>query len=115
MSRLYRNRGDGTFEDTTDKAGVTFSTFVKGVAWGDYDRDGFPDLYVSNFGEPNVLFHNNGDGTFSAVTSKMGVAQPRMSFATWFFDYDNDGWQDLFVAGYLPSIAESIKAVCRSA
>ena len=109
MSRLYRNRGDGTFEDTTDKAGVTFSTFVKGAAWGDYDRDGFPDLYVSNFGEPNVLFHNNGDGTFTAVTSKMGVAQPRMSFATWFFDYDNDGWQDLFVSGYLPSIAESIK------
>ena len=109
MSRLYRNRGDGTFEDTTDKAGVTFSSFVKGVAWGDYDRDGFPDLYVSNFGEPNVLFHNNGDGTFSVVTSKMGVALPRMSFATWFFDEDNDGWQDLFVAGYLPSIAESVK------
>ena len=85
---------------------MTFSSFVKGVAWGDYDRDGFPDLYVSNFGEPNVLFHNNGDGTFSVVTSKMGVALPRMSFATWFFDEDNDGWQDLFVAGYLPSIAE---------
>ncbi len=57
-----------------------------------------------------MLFHNNGDGTFSVVTSKMGVAQPRMSFVTWFFDCDNDGWQDMFVAGYLPSIAESIKS-----
>jgi hypothetical protein len=88
---------------------VTFSGFVKGVAWGDYDRDGYPDLYVSNFGEPNVLFHNNGDGTFSVVTSQMHVGAPRMSFSTWFFDYDNDGWQDLFVAGFFPSVAEAVR------
>ena len=110
ISRLYRNRGNGTFEDTTEKAGVVFSSFVKGVAWGDYDRDGFPDLYVSNYGERNVLFHNNGDGTFRNVTSPMSVALPRMSFSTWFFDYDTDGWPDLFVAGFLPSVAESVKS-----
>ena len=109
LSKLYRNRGDGTFEDVTRKAGVEITSFVKGAAWGDYDRDGYSDLYVSNFGEPNVLFHNNGNGTFTAVTSTMGVVSPRMSFTTWFFDYDNDGWPDLFVAGFVPSIVEAVK------
>jgi hypothetical protein len=108
-SRLYRNRGDGTFEDVTRKAGVGVQTFVKGAAWGDYDRDGYPDLYLSNFGEANVLFHNNGDGTFTDVTTKLGVTGPRMSFPTWFFDYDNDGWPDLFVADFVPSVAEMLK------
>ena len=109
ISRLYRNRGDGTFEDVTRKAGVAITSFVKGAAWGDYDRDGYPDLYVSNFGEANVMFHNNGDGTFTDVTSALRVAAPRMSFATWFFDYDNDGWPDLFVAGFVPSMVEAVK------
>jgi hypothetical protein len=108
-SRLYRNRGDGRFEDVTKRAGVDVRGFVKGVAWGDYDQDGYPDLYISNFGQPNVLFHNNGDGTFTDVTERMGVAAPRMSFSTWFFDYDNDGWPDLFVAGFVPSIVEAVK------
>ena len=75
-SRLYRNRGDGTFEDVTRKAGVEVRTFVKGAAWGDYDRDGYPDLYLSNFGEANILFHNNGDGTFTDVTTTARRRRP---------------------------------------
>jgi hypothetical protein len=108
-STLFRNRRNGTFEDVTAAAGLDVTTFTKGVAWGDYDRDGDPDLYVSNYAGPNRLFRNNGDGTFTDVTAQMGVARPIMSFTTWFFDYDNDGWVDLFVAGFVPSVAESVK------
>jgi hypothetical protein len=105
-SQLFRNRGDGTFEDVTKKAGVGRTAFTKGAAWGDYDNDGFPDLYVSNYTTENFLYHNNGDGTFTEVAAKLGVTKPLMSFPTWFFDYDNDGWLDLFVASYVPSVTE---------
>ncbi len=98
-SRLYHNKGDGTFEEVALKAGVV-CTSCKGAAWGDYDGDGYPDLFVSNFDGPNHLFHNNRDGTFTDVAMRMGVVQPLRSFSAWFFDYDNDGWPDLFVAGY---------------
>ncbi|MDX2030482.1 MAG: CRTAC1 family protein [Blastocatellia bacterium] len=104
--QLFRNRGDGRFVDVTDSAGVGRTAFTKGVAWGDYDNDGFPDLYVSNYGSENFLFHNNGDGTFSEMGAKLGVSKPLMSFPTWFFDYDNDGRLDLFVASFVPSVTE---------
>ena len=102
-SQLFRNNGDGTFTDIADRAGVAVVGFVKGVAWGDYDNDRRLDLYVSRFGEPNQLFHNegrspNGRWSFRDVTVAAGVEEPRDSFPTWFFDYDNDGWLDLFVA-----------------
>ena len=103
---MFRNRGDGTFEDVTRKAGVGRTAFTKGVAWGDYDNDGYPDLYVSNYGEDNFLYRNRGDGTFDEVGKRLGVEKPIMSFTTWFFDYDNDGWLDLFVASFVPSVAE---------
>lgn len=79
---------------------------VKGVTWGDYNNDGWPDLYISRNGQPNLLYKNNGrkagqtGWSFTDVTSQAGVAQPLLSFATWFWDYDNDGWLDLFVAPY---------------
>ena len=99
-SRLYRNDGRGRFEDVTERAGVANLRFAKGVTWGDYDDDGDPDLYVSNIG-PNRLYRNRGDGTFVDVARQLGVTGPeRKSFATWFFDYDNDGDLDLFVADY---------------
>ncbi len=105
-SQLFRNKGDGTFEDVAAKAGVARTAFTKGAAWADYDNDGYPDLYVSNFGEANFLYHNNGDGTFSEVAGSLGVDKPLYSFPVWFMDYDNDGWQDLFVSGYVQSLAD---------
>ena len=78
--------------------------FTKGASFGDYDNDGDPDLYLSNLREPNRLYQNNGDKTFTDVAEKLGVTQPSASFPTWFFDFDNDGNLDLFVAGYTGQI-----------
>ncbi|MFN7947547.1 MAG: FG-GAP-like repeat-containing protein [Blastocatellia bacterium] len=105
-SQLFRNRGDGTFEDVTQKAGVGRAAFTKGAAWGDYDNDGDADLYVSNYGGENFFYRNNGDGTFTEMARQLHVEKPVMSFPTWFFDYDNDGWPDLFVASFVPSVTE---------
>ena len=99
---LYRNNGDGTFTDVTVKAGVgAEGLFGMGVAVGDYDNDGFPDLLVVGYGR-SILYHNNGDGTFSDVTARAGVANQGLwaSSAAW-FDYDNDGRLDLVIANYL--------------
>jgi hypothetical protein len=101
-SALYRNNGDGTFTDVTAKAGVgAEGLFGMGVAVGDYDNDGFPDLFVLGYGRC-ILFHNNGDGTFTDVTAKAGVENSGRwgSSAAW-FDYDNDGRLDLVVANYV--------------
>ena len=107
-STLFRNRGDGTFENVTKTSGLAHRGFVKGVAWGDYDRDGDPDVFLSNFDGPNTLFRNDV-GRFVDVTRAMAVAEPLMSFPTWFFDYDNDGWEDLFVASFVPSVVETVR------
>jgi enediyne biosynthesis protein E4 len=101
-SALYRNNGDGTFTDVTAKAGVgAEGLFGMGVAVGDYDNDGFPDLYVLGY-DRSILCHNNGDGTFTDVTAKAGVANHGKwgSSAAW-FDYDNDGRLDLVIANYV--------------
>ncbi|HEV2381794.1 MAG TPA: CRTAC1 family protein [Terriglobia bacterium] len=101
-SALYRNNGDGTFTDVTEKAGVgAEGLFGMGVAVGDYNNDGFPDLYVLGWNR-SVLYHNNGDGTFADVTTKAGVANEGKwgSSAAW-FDYDNDGRLDLVIANYV--------------
>ncbi len=99
-SQLFQNNGDGTFTDIARRAGVTNDRYAKGVTAGDYDNDGDLDLYVSNAGK-NRLYRNNADGTFTDVADQLGVAEPiGASFASWFFDYDNDGDLDLFVAAY---------------
>jgi hypothetical protein len=107
--RLYRNRGNGTFEDVAPAAGVTNDRFGKGIAWGDYDDDGRPDLYVSNLNGPNRLYHNNGDGTFTDVAPALGVTGPIDSFSCWFWDYDNDGRLDLWVNPYGATLGQVIR------
>ena len=96
---LYRNNRDGTFTDVTEKAGVAGGGYGMGVAVGDYDGDGFPDLFVTQVGR-SILYHNNGDGTFTDVTEKAGVAAPGWSSSAVWFDYDNDGRLDLFVCQF---------------
>jgi hypothetical protein len=97
---LYRNNHDGTFTDVTEKAGVPGGGYGMGVAAGDYDGDGFPDLYVTQYGR-SILYHNNGNGTFTDVTEKAGVAAPGWASSAVWFDYDNDGRLDLFVCRFV--------------
>src|ERR1700675_2230117 len=102
-NRLYRQNRDGTFTDVTEQAGlskIADSNYGMGVAIGDYDNDGYPDIYVTNYGK-NVLYHNNGNGTFTDVTAKAGVAGGGWSVSAGFLDYDNDGKLDLFVTRYM--------------
>ena len=138
-SELYRNEGDGTFTDVAEAAGVLNEfegkvfgfACAKGADWGDYDNDGDPDLFLSNYGQPNRLYRNDGDGTFTDVAVDLGldlgVAPPKVpqrgmvpalaknvtrargrdvTFATWFWDVNNDGWLDIYVSGFLASLAD---------
>ena len=109
---LFRNNGDGTFTECASVHGVANVGYVKAVAWGDYNNDGRLDLYLSRLDEPNVLYRNDGPvpggasaggaprWRFTDVSREAGVTEPRLSFPAWFFDFDNDGWLDLFVADY---------------
>ena len=104
FNRLYRNTGAGRFVDVTSEAGVSgagIKGYPQGVAVGDYDNDGYPDLLVTNYGD-NVLYHNEGNGRFSDVTTRAGVTMARypLKASAAFLDYDNDGWLDLFVTHY---------------
>jgi hypothetical protein len=101
-NRLYHNMGNGTYEDVTKKAGVGGPWYSMGVTVGDYNNDGYPDMYVSNYGT-NVLYKNNGNGTFSDVTkkAKVGGTEKEFSVGAVWFDYDNDGFLDLYVGNYL--------------
>jgi hypothetical protein len=120
-TELYRNNGDGTFTDVSRNLGWPDLGYVKAVAWGDIDNDGDVDLYFSVLGGDNVLLRNDGprrtpgpngeNWTFTDVTAAAGVAGPPNSFPVWFWDFDNDGWLDLFVAGYLPTDAADVAAM----
>ena len=108
-NRLYKNNRDGTFTDVTEKAGLVRAGWASAVTVGDYDNDGFDDLFVTYYGH-NVLYHNNGDGTFTDVTAKAGLAQDSVRYGsgcTW-VDYDRDGHLDLFVANYLNTTLEKL-------
>ena len=102
-NRLYHQNADGTFTDVTERAGLTGMPqgyYSMGVAVGDYDNDGFEDLYVTGYGG-NILYRNNGNGTFTNVTDKAGARAGGWSASAGFFDYDNDGKLDLFVCNYV--------------
>jgi hypothetical protein len=109
-AQLFHNNGNGTFTDVSHFAGVDRIAFSKAVVAGDYDNDGFPDVYVSNYGEENFLYHNNGDGTFTEVARRLGVEKPIFSFPAWFFDYDNDGWLDIFASSFIHSVSEIVRS-----
>ena len=103
-SQLFMNKG-GKFVDVAPKYGLNFTAYVKGCVWGDINNDGYPDLYISTLNSPNKLFLNKpgaarGERMFEDISKSAGVEEPLSSFPAWFFDFDNDGYQDIFVSGY---------------
>jgi hypothetical protein len=111
--RLCRNRGDGTFEDVTEPAGLWQdpALYCKGATWTDYDNDDFPDLFVDNRLGDAQLFHNNRNGTFTNVTKSMGIDGPRFGFSCWAWDYDSDGWLDIFATCYDKELGDTIRGM----
>ena len=99
-SQLFHNNGKGFFRDVARTAGVTNDRYAKGVTWGDFNGDRYPDVYVSNVEGDNRLYRNNGDGTFTDVAPAAGVTGPTKSFPTWFWDFNNDGALDIYVSSY---------------
>jgi hypothetical protein len=112
-NRLYHNRGDGTFEEVTAKAGIAQDpiAFCKGADWIDYDNDDFPDLFVNNLQGDAHLYHNNRNGTFTDLTKAMGIDGPRRGFPCWAWDYDNDGWLDIFATCYDYTLGDIVKGL----
>ena len=109
---LYHNRGDGRFEEVSARAGVRQTPlFCKGANWIDYDNDDYPDLFVNNLQGDARLYHNNRDGTFTDVTRSMGIDGPREGFSCWAWDYDNDGWLDIFATCYHFTLAGAVKGL----
>jgi tetratricopeptide (TPR) repeat protein len=109
-AQLFRNRGDGTFEDISHAARIDRTAFSKAVTAADYDNDGFVDFYVSNFNGANFFYRNSGDRTFTEIAAQAGVREPLFSFSSWFFDYDNDGWPDLLVTDYPWSVDDEMRS-----
>jgi hypothetical protein len=114
-NRLYHNRKDGTFEEVSARAGLQTKAatphFCKGSAWVDIDNDDYPDLFVNNLALSGELYRNNRDGTFTEVTSQMGIDGPRHGFSCWAWDYDNDGWLDIFATCYDRTTEEVVKGL----
>ncbi|MGE3956551.1 MAG: FG-GAP-like repeat-containing protein [Vicinamibacterales bacterium] len=108
-AQLFLNDGTGHFTDIAARAGVNRQTFAKSTTAGDYDNDGFVDFYVSNYDGPNLLYRNNHDNTFTERAIAAGVPGPGRGFTAWFFDYDNDGWLDLFATSYFMSVDDTAR------
>lgn len=112
LNRLYRNKGDGTFEEVAARAGVQGGGQVgKGAAWIDFDNDDYPDLYVNFFEGVPQLFRNNRDGTFTDVTVPMGILGPTVGFSCWAWDYDNDGWLDILATSYYRELGDVVRGM----
>jgi prepilin-type N-terminal cleavage/methylation domain-containing protein len=112
-SRLYHNKGNGTFEEVSARAGLQEdpARFCKGCNWIDYDNDGFPDLFVNNLAGSGCLYRNNRDGTFSDLSSSLRIEGPYRGFSCWAFDYDNDGWLDIFATCYDRTVADVVRGL----
>jgi hypothetical protein len=109
-NRLYRNLGNGTFEDVAGPAGLALEGggTWKGAAWADFDGDRYPDVYISNLRGQSRYFRNRGNGTFEERTAAMGIAGPSVGFSCWAFDYDNDGWPDIFATSYEHTVSSIV-------
>ena len=116
-NRLYRNRRDGTFENVTQSSGVEDDAryYCKGADWIDFDNDDYPDLFVNNMKGTARLYHNNRNGTFANVTESMGIDGPEVGFGCWAWDYDNDGWLDLFATCYDFTLEDAVKGLTGAA
>ncbi|MEO2090745.1 MAG: CRTAC1 family protein [Gemmataceae bacterium] len=111
-NRLYRNNGDGTFEEVSEKAGVDAPGGTwKGMSWIDFDGDRFPDLFLNDLNGPSRLYRNNRNGTFTDVTREAGIDGPPRGFSCWAFDYDNDGRPDIFAAGFVKDLAPVVRGL----
>lgn len=106
LSELFINQGDGTFVESGREYGLGLTGYMKAAVWGDYDRDGWPDLFISRYRETNLLLRNEEGKTFRDVSHEAGIREPLDSFPAWFWDYDQDGWLDLFVSGWRASAAD---------
>lgn len=113
-NRLYHNRRDGSFEEVASRAGLGGSArieFCKGAAWVDIDNDDYPDLFLNNLGGAAELYRNNRDGTFKDGSAELGIDGPRHGFSCWAWDYDNDGWLDLFATCYDRGVEDVIRGL----
>jgi hypothetical protein len=111
-NRLYHNKGDGTFEEVAVKAGLQGTgKCYKGCAWIDYDNDGYPDIFLNVLNDTSRLFHNNRDGTFTEVTAAMGIDGPLAGFSCWAWDYDNDGYPDIFATSFNHTLGDIVKGL----
>jgi FG-GAP-like repeat/ASPIC and UnbV len=111
---LYHNRGNGTFEEVSARAGLRENRelqYCKGTTWVDLDNDGYPDLFLNNLAGAGELYRNNRDGTFINVTSQMGIDGPNRGFSCWTWDYDNDGWLDIFATCYNRTLEDIVKGL----
>jgi hypothetical protein len=113
-NRLFHNRRDGTFEEVSARAGLgdsARSPFCKGTAWVDFDNDDYPDLFLNNLGGVAALYRNNRNGTFTDISSQMGIDGPDHGFSCWAWDYDNDGWLDLFATCYDRNLGDVVQGL----
>jgi hypothetical protein len=111
-NKLYHNNGDGTFTEVAEKAGVNgIGGYYKGATWIDYDNDDYPDLFLNNLKGNAELYRNNRDGTFTNVTTELGIDGPTGGFSCWAWDYDNDGWLDIFATTYDRTVPDIVKGL----